>query len=114
MRQVTYTQPRTMRVRTRGALLFAAIVLVAGLATSAFLAISERDATRQAGYNVGSGSGSGGVRHDGGYYRVLSRRQHALSRRAANSKTTLLPTPGATTEPATSGISPDRIVEATP
>jgi hypothetical protein len=85
MRQVTYIQPRMARVRTRGALLLAAVVLAAGLATSAFLAISERGATRHAGYNVVSGTGTDGVRHDGGYYRVLSRRRHALSRRAANS-----------------------------
>jgi hypothetical protein len=78
VRQVTHIQPRMARVRTRGALLFAAVVLVAGLATSAFLAISERDATRQAGYSLVSGTGTDGVRHDGGYYR-------ALSRRAANS-----------------------------
>jgi hypothetical protein len=84
MRQVTYTQHQTVRLRTRGALLFAAAALVASLAIWAFLAIPAQDDTRPTAHHVVSHSGSGGVRHDGGYYRALSRRDRALSRRAGD------------------------------
>jgi hypothetical protein len=83
MRQVTYAAPQTVRTRTRGALLFAAAAVVAVLAISALVVSSEQGETRQAPYDVVSGSASGGLHHDGGYYRALNRRLRARGDRRA-------------------------------
>jgi hypothetical protein len=74
MPQLTHSQPQAPRVRSRHRRVLAAVAVIAGVATSAYLVISEQDKASPAPGGVVSGSPSAGVRHDGGYYRTLSRR----------------------------------------
>jgi hypothetical protein len=81
MPQLTHSQPQILRVRSRHRRFLAVAVVMAGVATSALLVISEQDKAPPAPGGVVSDSPSAGVSHDGGYYRTLSRR--ALSQTSA-------------------------------
>jgi hypothetical protein len=83
MPQLTHSQPPTVRVRPRGRRLLAAAADIAGVATSAFLVISERDKAPPAPGGAVSDSPSAGVRHDGGHYRALGRRATLSHNRSA-------------------------------
>jgi hypothetical protein len=73
MPQLTHSQPQILMVSSRTRRFLAVAAVIAGVATSALLVISEQDKGPPPG-GVVSDSPSAGVSHDGGYYRTLSRR----------------------------------------
>jgi hypothetical protein len=66
MPQLTHSQPQTSSVRSRGRRYVAAAAVIAGVATSALLVISEQDKAPPTPGGVVSDSPSAGVSHDGG------------------------------------------------